>query len=194
VTLNASTTFVIGWLVIGAAVAAVAAARGQGGAALSAAAIVAWPFLLPALTGPSGPTAARVEATLTRLRAAPELLTAAGLADLAAALRAADARVARTASLLTHTPPGSPGHAEVQAAHDRARAALAAVLDDLDLLALQASLADLSADTAAIAARLAELRGRLVAAGEVSAWAGGPPAADRAKPDAGHFSSPGASR
>jgi hypothetical protein len=123
--------------------------------------------LLPALTGPTGPTAARVEATLRRLRAAPDLLPAAGLADLAAALRDADARVARTAALLTHTPAGSPGHADVRAAHDRARAGLSAVLDDLDLLALQASLADLSADTAAIAARLAELRGRLAAASEV---------------------------
>jgi hypothetical protein len=153
------------WMVAGAVVAWALAQRGH---AMPASALLAWPFLLPALLGRRGD---RVDEALDALSAA---LTTAGspeLCDTAAlrrALRAAERRLAELGRLRRESAEvGDPALlAEVDAALERTRAEVDGVLLAVQRLRIQLGMAGL-AGPGSLGETLAGLRARVAALGEV---------------------------
>lgn len=163
------------WAFLGCIAAAWLAQRGHP-TAVSLAALVAWPLVLPALsdpTPPSDPLNARIDRAVddlaTTLRDPLVGWDAPGdLELLRAALRRAGERVGWIDELLASTD-GSDGDSRTELVDARARAAgeVDAVLAGLTQLRLQVGLRMLQGDTTPIRARLTELHDRIQVMDEV---------------------------
>lgn len=150
------------WMLIGAWTAWALAQRGH---ALAATALLAWPFLLPALWEP--PPADRVDQLVDELRAALEAAGSPDLCDTAAlgeALRAARRRVDQLL-VLRRQSEGMPDLvAEIDRVIAQTRAEIDGVFAAARRLRVEVGLAGLSGS---LSTTLAQLQARVSALGEV---------------------------
>lgn len=173
-----SAVLVVSYAATGALVAGWLDKQGQS-RATSLGALLAWPLLLPLLSGPvrpagRGPLAEEIDACLAALHrtladpAAQDLQVDTDLEGLQDALRAADARLALVDRVLSDAPAGLAA-GEVRAARAAGEKAVRGVIDEVHQLRLQVGMAAMAgghellaqrlADVAARAATLSELRG-----------------------------------
>ncbi len=142
-------------------------------------ALVAWPLMLPLLSGEPtpvgrGPMSERIDATLRALAqtladpAARELGAEADLSGLRTALHAADARLALVDRVLADAPEG-PATGEVRAARAQGERAILGVLEEVQQLRLQVGIAAIAGGSELLAERLSELSARARALAEVRA-------------------------
>jgi hypothetical protein len=172
----------LGWLAVGGAVGGLLTVRGHAQEA-ALAALVAWPFFLPALARRpalsvrQGPNAPRIRRTLDAVRQALEdagVATDSALCDLDGvgdALHEADGRIQRVDQLLDEALSEDAGVAEERLAlahaRDDAMADLESVLAGLAQLRLQVGRLALAGDAGPITQHLRELRARVAALDEL---------------------------
>lgn len=163
----------VGWLLVGAGTGAVLLRRGRP-LATAAAALLAWPALLPSLEAAPdgrGPHAARIDAEIAAVAGvlADPRVQADGTTDLDAlreALHRADGRIALADRLCAGG--DSAGFAALREARGRAAAEVDGVLTSLADLRAQLGVVALRGEVLPIRERLSALSGRVAALDEVS--------------------------
>lgn len=163
----------VAWLLIGVGTGASLLRRGRP-FAIAAAALIAWPALLPSLEAASdgrGPHAARIDAEIAAVAAvlADPMVHAEGATDLDGlrdALHRADGRIALADRLAAGG--ATAGFTALREARARAADEIAAVLTSLADLRAQLGVVALRGEVLPIQERLAALSGRVAALDEVS--------------------------
>lgn len=173
---SATILLLVGWLAVGALTGLTLSRRGQP-LATALTAVLAWPVLVPLLTGApsSGPFAERIAGCFAALRAALADPAAASvvsneeLVALEAALVRADARIAMVDRLLQEDALSQdPLSSQLSRARGHAADEVEAVLRGVVQLRVQVGLVALAGDTLPVRDRMRELGARVSALEELS--------------------------